>query len=67
MQKENDGKVHYYAPIRLQKKCVACHGISKKQISKKTDSILKSLYPNDKATGFKENDLRGIWSITFKP
>ncbi len=65
VQKEQDNKVHFYTPIKLQKKCVACHGVLNKQVTSKTDSILKSLYPNDKATGFKPNDLRGIWSISF--
>jgi hypothetical protein len=59
--KGDDYKIHFYAPIKLDKKCLACHG----SISKKTDSIIKSYYPNDAATGFKEGDLRGLMSITF--
>ena len=35
-------------------------------VSVKTDSIIKSLYSNDKAIGYIEGDLRGIWSIEFK-
>jgi len=65
VQKESDNKVHFYAPIILNKKCLACHGTVGKEVSKQTDSIIKSYYPNDKATGFKVGDLRGIWSITF--
>lgn len=65
IQKENDKKVHFYAPIILQKKCLACHGTVGKEVTKQTDSIIKSYYPNDRATGFKVGDLRGIWSITF--
>ncbi len=65
VKKGKDKKVHFYAPIRLKKKCLACHGTVGKEVSKQTDSIIKSLYPNDKATGFKVGDLRGIWSITF--
>ncbi len=60
------GKPHFYAPIKLQKKCLACHGKIGSEITVKSDSIIKSYYPNDLATGFKENDLRGIWSITFE-
>lgn len=59
--KGKNGKVHFYAPIKTQKKCLACHG----NVSKKTDSILKIPYPNDKAIGFKKGDLRGLMSITF--
>ena len=63
---DNYNKKHYYAPILLQAKCLVCHGNLNETISSKTDSIVKSLYPNDKATGYSEGDLRGIWSITFK-
>jgi len=59
------GNPHFYAPIILQKKCLACHGSVGNEVSVKTDSLIKSFYPNDKAVGFKEGDLRGIWSITF--
>lgn len=61
---DNNNK-HYYAPIKLKANCLACHGIVDEFVSVKTDSIIKSLYPNDKATGYNEGDLRGIWSITF--
>jgi hypothetical protein len=62
---DESGKPHFYGPILLQKKCLACHGTVGEEVNIKTDSIIKSYYPNDKATGFKEGDLRGIWSITF--
>jgi len=65
IKKDNTGKVHFYAPIKLQQKCLACHGTIGKEVTHKTDSILKSMYPNDKATGFKVGDLRGIVNITF--
>ena len=64
-QKEEDKKIHYYAPIIIQQKCLACHGILEKEVTKKTDSTIKTFYPKDKATGFEVGDLRGIWSITF--
>lgn len=60
------GKPHFYAPILLQQKCLACHGIIGENVTSKTNSIIRSYYPNDDATGFKEGDLRGIWSITFE-
>jgi hypothetical protein len=59
------GNPHFYGPIIMQKKCLACHGSIGKEVSVKTDSLIKSYYSNDKAIGFKEGDLRGIWSITF--
>ena len=62
---ENNIK-HYYAPIKLNVKCLACHGELGNKLSVKTDSLIKSLYPNDKAIGYKDGNLRGIWSITFQ-
>jgi hypothetical protein len=61
-----DSKKHFYAPIVLKANCLVCHGKLNETVNVKTDSIIKSLYPNDKAIGYAEGDLRGIWSITFK-
>lgn len=61
-----NNKKHYYAPIILKGNCLACHGKVEEFVSVKTDSIIKSLYPNDEAIGYNEGDLRGIWSIEFK-
>ncbi|MEZ6059028.1 MAG: DUF3365 domain-containing protein [Planctomycetaceae bacterium] len=45
-------------PIRLQQKCVVCHG-TEDQIPADVQAALKRQYPGDQATGFHENDLRG--------
>ncbi len=63
---DESGSPHFYAPIILQKKCLTCHGEMGVDITKKSDSIIRSYYPKDLATGFKEGDLRGIWSIAFR-
>ncbi|VAW26086.1 hypothetical protein MNBD_BACTEROID04-447 [hydrothermal vent metagenome] len=63
---DSHNKKHYYAPIKLNAKCLACHGELRKQLSIKTDSLIKSLYPNDMAINYKNGDFRGIWSIEFK-
>ncbi len=63
---DNNYKKHFYAPILLQANCLVCHGKLNETINSKTDSIVKSLYPKDRAIGYSEGDLRGIWSITFK-
>jgi hypothetical protein len=60
-----DKKKHFYAPIIINDKCLACHGKLNETLSVKTDSIIKALYPKDLATGYSAGDLRGIWSITF--
>ena len=62
---DENGNPHFYAPIILKENCMVCHGNVGENVTIKTDSIIKSLYPKDKATGFKTGDLRGIWSITF--
>ncbi|MGB5383659.1 MAG: DUF3365 domain-containing protein [Lutimonas sp.] len=62
----NDTFVKYYAPILTQEKCLTCHGIVGKEVHKRTDSLIKNLYPTDLATGFQAGDLRGVWKVTFK-
>ena len=63
---DSNNKKHFYAPIMMKANCLACHGKIEEFMAVKTDSIIKSLYPNDKAIGYNEGDLRGIWSITFE-
>jgi major membrane immunogen (membrane-anchored lipoprotein) len=46
-----------YKPLVTKKVCLKCHG---SDLSPKISEALKSAYPNDKATGFKEGDLRGV-------
>jgi len=63
---DKNNQKHYFAPIQLNSKCLTCHGKLEEKLSVKTDSLIKSFYPNDKAIGYTEGDLRGIWSIAFK-
>ncbi|MEZ6043527.1 MAG: DUF3365 domain-containing protein [Planctomycetaceae bacterium] len=51
-----------FLPIMLQKKCEICHG-PEEQIASDVRDALKLHYPNDKATGFSEGDLRGWFWI----
>jgi hypothetical protein len=46
-----------YKPLLTQKVCLKCHGAN---IDPKIAEGLKHAYPNDKAIGFKEGDLRGV-------
>jgi hypothetical protein len=46
-----------YKPLVTKKVCLKCHG---NDLSPKITEALKSAYPNDKATGFKEGDFRGV-------
>lgn len=43
--------------------CLACHG---KAIAPEVSEALAKLYPEDKATGFKEGDIRGAFVVTRK-
>lgn len=63
---DSTGNPHYYAPIIVKANCLNCHGKFGETLSIKTDSIIKFLYPKDLAINYKENDLRGIWSVKFK-
>ena len=65
VKKAPDGYVHFYAPIKLKKECLKCHGTPGQDITDEIYKLIKSKYPNDKATGFKEGELRGIWDIKF--
>lgn len=63
--KEQDSKVHVYYPITTNTMCLQCHGKPNATIETSTLSRINTLYPNDKAIGYKANEVRGIWSITF--
>ncbi|MDP2238501.1 MAG: DUF3365 domain-containing protein [Bacteroidales bacterium] len=56
----------YAAPILMAQPCLQCHGVIGTDISDKNNSIIKKLYPADKASGFAQGDLRGIWRIRFE-
>ena len=43
--------------------CLKCHGT---QIAPEVSQILVSLYPEDRATGYKEGDIRGAFVVTQK-
>ncbi|WP_457617401.1 Tll0287-like domain-containing protein [Lutibacter sp.] len=58
-------KKHFYAPIIVNKKCLSCHGTKGEELSVKTDSLIKTMYPKDLAVDYKIGDVRGVWSITF--
>lgn len=60
-----ENKVHYYKPILIQPMCLGCHGTAGKEIAGDLLPVLDSLYPGDKARGYKTGDLRGMWHIVF--
>lgn len=65
IQKLEGGEVLHYAKV-IQipgALCLNCHGNPETEISPETREKLKKLYPDDRATGHKTGDLRGMWSI----
>lgn len=56
----------FYAPITTNAMCIQCHGTENKDIKPEVLANIKSLYPKDKATGYKENELRGLMVISRK-
>lgn len=49
--------------IASQPLCLQCHG-SAEDIAPETRAAILDIYPDDRATGYQLNDLRGIWRIT---
>ncbi len=64
LETKNDS-VYFYYPIVTNGMCLKCHG-SKETIDPDVLASLNKLYPTDAATGYTENEVRGIWSIQFK-
>lgn len=61
-----NGITDFYSPIVTNTMCLNCHGVPGTNIDPKVTQILNDKYPYDQATGYKENEVRGIWSISFK-
>jgi hypothetical protein len=59
--KEGDQLVYrYMKPIPTAGLCVACHG---GDMADEITNKVKSLYPNDQATGYKAGDIRGAFTL----
>ena len=58
----NNKNIGYY-PITTNKMCMQCHGVPQIDINTNTLTKIQNIYPSDKAFGYKENELRGIWVI----
>lgn len=56
-------KGNLYVPIVTQSTCLKCHGQPNVDIENKTADKIKILYPKDKATGYKTNEVRGLFVV----
>lgn len=62
---QNKEKITYYKPIlTAMPACLQCHGPAE-EIEPETYKKIQNLYPEDKATGYSLNELRGMWKIEF--
>jgi len=62
---ERQGIAQFYYPIVTNSLCLQCHGKNadlKPEVAQK----IRSLYPADKATGYSENEVRGMWSVELR-
>jgi hypothetical protein len=52
---------HYFRKITVQKACLKCHGLKENR-----PEFVTKKFPKDKAYGFKEGDLRGIYHVIIE-
>jgi hypothetical protein len=52
----------YYHPIRTSELCLNCHG-SQERIGEGVIEKVRLVYPDDHATGYEENELRGMFVV----
>lgn len=64
---EEDGVTYfrYLSPILVKPPCLMCHGKEEK-LSPAVLSVLKVKYPEDKAFGYSNGDLRGAFSVIIR-
>lgn len=61
--RKEGGKTIAYYPIMTNQMCLQCHGSTEKDISPQTLAAIHDRYPNDLATGYGLDELRGIWVV----
>jgi len=61
-----DDSVIFYKAIIMQPLCLTCHGQPERELTFQTDSLIRTLYPKDKAIGYQVKEVRGLWRIGFK-
>ncbi len=59
----SEDKVTGYYPILTNGMCLQCHGEIIKDIEPLTLGKIGYLYPQDKATGYSENEVRGLFVV----
>lgn len=62
MRAAKDTVTGYY-PIVTNAMCLQCHGKEGVDIDAATLAVIDSRYPHDRATGYGENELRGVFVV----
>ncbi|MEX2479897.1 MAG: DUF3365 domain-containing protein [Gammaproteobacteria bacterium] len=55
-----DGRRGYVEPIVIQSMCLTCHG---ERLSDDVQARLDTFYPEDRATGYRVDELRGVFWV----
>lgn len=63
---QSGNEVTVYVPIITNAICLACHGNPASDINEPTLARIQSLYPADQATGYSENQVRGLFLVSWK-
>jgi cytochrome c553 len=63
---ESNGKKWFYKPIVTNQMCLQCHGATDKNIKPEVLAEIKTRYPEDMATGYDENQVRGMFKVEIK-
>lgn len=59
-----DGRIGYVEPIHVRGLCLTCHG---EVVATEVMVRVHELYPQDRATGFREGDFRGMFWVKMRP
>ena len=66
------GEQRYYSPILTNSMCLQCHGAApgggtEETVAQEVYDKIQKLYPQDKAMGYKADQVRGVFSVRWKP
>lgn len=63
-QPVSEEEMRFYAPLRVTEVCVSCHGPAE-ALASGVEELLAEEYPEDRATGYRVGDLRGLIRVSI--
>jgi mono/diheme cytochrome c family protein len=63
--REGQSYLRYYQPLTVAARCLACHGDGA-AMDEGLRSTLARRYPEDRALGYREGDLRGVFRLEIR-